>query len=53
MLQVYTGREKQHQRSNWEYETNFFKLLEDLEKDGIYACGTARADRRAPKLTER
>ena len=27
---------------------NFFtsvKLLEDLEKDGIYACGTARTDR--------
>ena len=53
MLQVYTGREKQHQRSNWEYETNFFKLLEDLEKDGIYACGTARADRRGGAKADR
>ena len=44
------------------YFDNFFtsvKLLEDLEKDGIYTCGTARADRRGfskalkqPKLTE-
>ena len=28
---------------------NFFtsvKLLEDLEKDGVYACGTARIDRK-------
>ena len=43
------------------YFDNFFtsvKLFEDLEKDGIYACGTARADRRGfpkalkqPKLT--
>lgn len=30
------------------YFDNFFtsvKLLEDLEKDGLYACGTARSDR--------
>ncbi len=45
------------------YFDNFFtslKLLEDLEKDGIYACGTARSDRigfpealKRPCLTER
>ena len=45
------------------YFDNFFtsvKLLEDLEKDGIYACGTARTDRvgfpealTRPKLSNR
>ena len=31
------------------YFDNFFtsvKLLEDLKRDGIYGCGTARKDRR-------
>ena len=45
------------------YFDNYFtsvKLLEDLEKDGIYACGTARRDRKEspealkqPKLSKR
>ena len=36
---------------------NYFttlKLLEDLEKDDIYSCGTARKDRKGfPELLER